>query len=55
MLTVKRTPPPEYYIKFGYEHVSGRKFKQPVDRLNGKTYSEYPEGSYEKPDRDWET
>lgn len=39
---------PQHYIQTVYEKRSGFKFDQPVDRLNGKTYYQYPPGSFER-------
>ena len=39
---------PKYYIKTFYEPRNGFQFKQPVERLNGKSYYEYDENSYER-------
>ncbi len=43
----KQTPPPKPYMVFGYEYVNGHRFKQPVDRIDGKTLNEFNEDSYE--------
>jgi hypothetical protein len=40
--------PPKYYIKTYYEPRQGFQFEQPVQRLNGKSYYEYSENSYER-------
>lgn len=39
---------PEYYIKTSWEPIDGYNFPQPIERLNGKSYYEYPEDSYER-------
>jgi len=39
---------PEYYIETFYEKRDGFRFEQPVQRLKGKTYYDYPESSYER-------
>ena len=45
---IKQTPPPNPYMVFGYEHVNGHRFKEPVDIINGKTYYDFNKNSYEK-------
>jgi len=39
---------PKLYIKTFYEKREGFRFEQPVQRLNGKSYYDYPENSYER-------
>ena len=39
---------PKYYIQTFYEPREGFYYDQPVKRLNGKSYYEYPEDSYER-------
>jgi len=39
---------PKYYIQTFYEPREGFGYEQPIQRLNGKTYFEFAEGSYER-------
>lgn len=39
---------PTYYIETKWERVIGMKYEQPIERLNGKSYFEYQESSYER-------
>ena len=44
---------PLYYIKTFFEPREGFRFDQPVERLNGKSYYEYEQDSYER--KNWGT
>lgn len=39
---------PKYYIQTFYEKRQGFQYEQPVERLNGKSYYEHPEDSFER-------